>query len=401
MNNQDKLNRLKDQNFIEKHHLIKEDIAKLIEKYNIYAYDMVISALLHPKWLKDKNGINFRYSNQAIHYFANHDMTIDEISKIINKPTSEIKNNLRQKEPQQTSPVITYTPVSSTSVSFQTPTPNELIKQMTLEDYNKHCKPEDKPAPTYQALEDAAWNDFGKGEGLIEDLYLDHLGHATIGNGHLVLHKDHLYNEKKLAAYKKSYANLPLINKNGAYLSTEQKENQFEVLLNHMRQGTLKTKRIPYAGSRIIFPEFGQLNEAGMRQVFSGDFKFHYNRVKYDPYNKRVMFPNFEKFLLPVQLEILHTLYAGQINALYKKTNGNNNNLALIHQAVADTRTPIASYGEKQTIKKAGLSLRHAEQSYVVLALQKYSEKQQDLAKKQNNAGHISVSDIKDQHTLG
>lgn len=397
MNNQDKLNRLKDQNFIKKHNLIKEDIDKLIQKYNVYAYDMVISALINPKQLKDKNGTNFTYSNQAIHYFALHDMTIDEIAKITNHPASEIKDN--HPIPKTKAP---YTPISSAPVSFQTPTPNELVKQMTLDDYRMHCKPEDKPAPTYQALEEAAWNDFGKGEGLIEDLYLDHLGHATIGNGHLVLHKDHLYDKKKLAAYKKSYIELPLINKKGKALSTEEKENQFEVLLTHMRQRTLKTKRIPYAGSRIIFPEFGQLNEAGMRQVFNGDFKFHYSRVKYDPYNKRVMFPNFEHFLLPVQLEILHTLYVGQITALYNRTKANNNNISLIHQAVDDTRTPIASYGEKQTIKKATQSLRHAERAYVVLALQKYKEQYKDLAAKHNNAGHIAVSDIiKDTNSLG
>jgi hypothetical protein len=395
MNNQDKLNRLNNPDFIKKHNLIKEDIDKIIKKYDVYAYDMVISALLNPKQLKDKNGTNFCYSNQAIHYFANHDLSDDEIAKITNPPASEIKDN--HPIPKTNAP---YTPMSSAPVSFQTPTPNELVKQMTIDDYRMYCKPEDKPAPTYQALEEAAWNDFGKGEGLIEDLYLDHLGHATIGNGHLVLHKDHLYDKKKLAAYKKSYIELPLINKKGKALSTEEKENQFEVLLNNMRQRTLKTKRIPYAGSRIIFPEFGQLNEAGMRQVFNDDFKFHYSRVKYDPYNKRVMFPNFEHFLLPVQLEILHTLYAGQISALYKRTTGHNNNLALIHQAVSDTRMPIASYGEKQTIKKAGLSLRHAEQSYVVIALRKYKESSQDLAINQNKVRHIAISDINKTHIL-
>jgi hypothetical protein len=395
MNNQDKLNRLNNPDFIKKHNLIKEDIDKIIKKYDVYAYDMVISALLNPKQLKDKNGTNFCYSNQAIHYFANHDLSDDEIAKITNSPASEIKDN--HPIPKTNAP---YTPISSAPVSFQTPTPNELVKQMTIDDYRMYCKPEDKPAPTYQALEEAAWNDFGKGEGLIEDLYLDHLGHATIGNGHLVLHKDHLYDKKKLAAYKKSYIELPLINKKGKALSTEEKENQFEVLLNNMRQRTLKRKRIPYAGSRIIFPEFGQLNEAGMRQVFNDDFKFHYSRIKYDPYNKRVMFPNFEHFLLPVQLEILHTLYAGQISALYKRTTGHNNNLALIHQAVSDTRMPIASYGEKQTIKKAGLSLRHAEQSYVVIALRKYKENSQDLAMKQSQVRHIAISDINKTHIL-
>lgn len=406
MNNQEKLNRLNDADFIAKHNLIKEDVAKLVEKYNVYAYDMVISSLLHPKWLQDKNGTNFCYSNQAIHYFAHHDMSYEEISQITKQPIAEIKNTLskttntpQQQNPQASEPE--YTPISSESPLFQTPTPNELIKKMTVDDYRFFCKPEDKPAANYKALEDAAWNDFGKGEGLIPDLYLDVYGHATIGNGHLVLHKAHLYNEIKLKAYKKSYVNMPLLNKDNLPLSTAEKENQFELLLTHMRQGTLKTKRIPYAGSRIVYPEFGTLNQDGMRQIFNSDFKFHYDRVKYDPYNKRVMFPDFEKFLLPVQLEIVHTLFAGQISALYNRTRHNNSNLAVIHQAVHDTRTPIASYGEKQAIKKAGLALKNAEQSYVTLALQKQKEQSQDMAYAQNNAGHISVSDIKNQHTLG
>ena len=399
MNNQQKINRLKDENFIKQHNLIKEDITKLLQKYNVYAYDIVIAALMNPSQLTDNKEKKFHYSNQAIHYFALHDLSFEKISEITKHSLSEIKATLEKIEPKEETG---YTPLETTPAPFQTPTPNEFIQKMTLEDYLKHLKPEDKPAPNYQALEDAAWEDFGIGEGLIPDLYFDYLGHATIGNGHLVLHKDHLYNEKKLTAYKKSYIKLPLIDKDNKELTIEEKENQFEILLENMRHGSFLTEHIPYAGRRIKSPEFGKLNEAGMRQVFNEDFKFHYDRVKYDRYNKRMMFPNFEKFPLPVQLEVLHTLYAGQISALYKKTKGNNNNLAVIHQAVFDTRTPIASYGEKNTIQKAGKCLEYAEQAYVVLALQNFMDKSQDLAQKQNNAGRISAPRIKkDQNTLG
>ena len=414
MDNQTKLKRLQDENYLNRHHLIKSDVAMLMHKYGEYAYDMVVAALLHPALLKDNQGKGFKSSNQAISYFASHDISVDYVAEICRQPLDKIRQALADKpalcsqiKEEKPQPGTQQTMVQDTqqsldkinggdraqqSLKHQTPSTNELIRQMSLDDYVRHCKAQDKPAPNYQALEEAAWQDFGLGEGLVPYLYLDHLGHATIGNGHLVLHKDHLYNEKKIAAYKKSFVDLPLLDADKIYLSCEEKERQFEALLTHMRQKTLKLKRIPYAGWRVVEPVFGGLNSEGQRYVFNKDFRFHYDRVKYDRYNKRVMFPNFEKFPLPVQLEVLHTLYAGQIGALYNRTRAHQSDLAVIHQAVYDTRVPIASYGEKQTIKKAGACLREAEQSFVTLALERYKENPETFAQAQKTAGHIAVS---------
>ena len=182
------------------------------------------------------------------------------------------------------------------------------ISQMTLDDYAKYCRPEDKPAANYDELVDKAYEDFGKGEGVIPCLYLDAKGYPTMGNGHLVLHPDVLDDPKRLAAYRDMYVNTPLIGAGGKPLNAEQKRVQFSQIERAMRNNSFKTSG--GCPNKVLIPMTGKLNEAGIKHIFKQDFKYAYNTTK-------KVVPNLDKMPLPVQLAALHTTFAfGNANRL-------------------------------------------------------------------------------------
>lgn len=216
------------------------------------------------------------------------------------------------------------------------------VNDMTLEDYNKYCLPEDRPAENFDELCDKSYDEFIQGEGKRNKIYLDYLGHPTIGIGHLIFNKNDLNNPKKMAAWKQSFISLPLVNQNGRALSTAEKANQFQTLENGVRNGRLITKPIPGGGKEVA--GFGMLNEQGIKQVFKQDFRYHYNKTK-------EVVPELDQMLLGVQFSTIHGCFAiGNANWLKK---ANVNDPASIMKEVTRIRDRKGtSAGERNTIKE-------------------------------------------------
>ena len=195
----------------------------------------------------------------------------------------------------------------------------EKAEEMTLDDYMQHYKKEDKPL-TGQKLVDAAWNDFGKSEGLRRFVYQDSKGHPTIGNGHLIIRKDQIYSKAAVEQYKEKFKKLQLM-KGDRALTADEKGKLYDNLIANMR----KTGKIGDTS------QYGCLSTAGMKQTFSGDFAVNYDKAK------RV-FPDIDKYPLKTQLSVVHAYYAGAGNIITNTITGNTGKYA------AATRKKLAPY---------------------------------------------------------
>lgn len=233
-----------------------------------------------------------------------------------------------------------------------------VCDEMTKEDYAKYCAPEDLPPENFGELCDKAYDDFIDGEGKRNKIYLDYVGHPTIGVGHLIFNKNDLNNPKRMNAWKRSFISLPLVDKNGKALTTAQKAQQFNTLENGVRNGRLITRSIPGGGREVIDPNMGRLSEQGIKQVFIKDFKYHYDNTK-----KTV--PEIDQMPLSIQLSTIHACFAkGNVKWL---ADTDVNDPASIMKKVTLVRDKSGtSAGERDTIKAANDSIRTAQFLYTM-----------------------------------
>ena len=119
----------------------------------------------------------------------------------------------------------------------------------------------------------------GKGvEGRPGEVYVDCLGHPTIGIGHLVVHKIyvlggtdskgkyHAPDPKAVDQCREKFIELPLLDKNGKPMSDAQKGAKFDQMINLM-----KSKGRALTNDEIKNLNLGHLSEEGMDQIYRKD----------------------------------------------------------------------------------------------------------------------------------
>lgn len=351
----------------------KDTSAALTEKYGPYAYNIMEAAMMKPAVTVKNAGGQARSSKEAAQYFIKNRVSAEDMAKAFGtdaqtieaeiaayreanpkaEETSEQKEMRERQEQFNSHFNDEMNRAGNTQEKAVDPTKAD-ISQMTLDDYAKYCRPEDKPAANYDELVDKAYEDFGKGEGVIPCLYLDAKGYPTMGNGHLVLHPDVLDDPKRLAAYRDMYVNTPLIGAGGKPLNAEQKRVQFSQIERAMRNNSFKTSG--GCPNKVLIPMTGKLNEAGIKHIFKQDFKYAYNTTK-------KVVPNLDKMPLPVQLAALHTTFAfGNANRLKKV---DVNSPAAVMERVDELRNRKGtSIGELNTIKYANDSIKVAQDNF-------------------------------------
>lgn len=357
----------------------------LTEKYGPYAYDVMENAMMRPSVLMKCVGEKAGSSKEAVQYFIKNIVSDEVLAKGVNAPVEKVRLNItkyrlenplpeetpEQKEirerQEQFNKHFNEEKKGDESTELTVDPAKVDISQMTLEDYVKYCDPEDKPAKDYNDLVEKAYEDFGKGEGVIQKLYLDSKGYPTIGNGHLVLHPDYLKNSNSLKSAKLSYMNIPLMGANGKPLTLEQKSVQFSQIVDAYKKGNFRTSG--GCPNYVLSPQTGRLNESGVKAIFKQDFKNIYNRTK-------EVVPNIDKMPLPVQMAVLHCTFAYG-NARRLRTVDVNNPAELVDR-VKELRGKRCSRGERSTIKNANDSIQNAQDGYKYAKI-KYAELQKLL----------------------
>lgn len=169
------------------------------------------------------------------------------------------------------------------------------------------------PITDYKELLEAAYDEFGKGEGCIERAYVCKKGYPTIGTGKLFLDKKKIENDKAMASWKEVYKGLPLsktVNGKKVYLTDKEKGDEFDKLVTAMRNGTLKTSvDVP---KYIIEPKLSGIltKEDNKAQVFPKTFNHYYKRV-IDDFGK----DKFDSLPQSTQLSLIHCYMGGKANS--------------------------------------------------------------------------------------
>lgn len=348
--------------------------AVLTDKYGPYAYDIMESAMTRPSALMGQVGGDASDSKEAAEYFIKHIVSHENLANAFGTDAQTIAANIAayQAEHPQAEETPEQIEIRERQERFNqhfneemnrrnneaevTVDPAQIdISQMTLDDYATYCNPEDRPAANYDDLVEKAYEDFGKGEGIVKGLYLDSLGYPTIGNGHLVLHPDYLRDPNRLAAARNAYIDIPLIGADGRPLSKEQKRLQFTQITLAMKNNSFRTSG--GCPNYVLSPATGKLNDDGTKYIFKQDFKYAYNQTK------RVV-ANIDKMPLPVQLATLHCTFAyGNARRLAK---ADVNNPASVMAQVDKLRNRKGtSFGERATIRLGNDSIQAAQNNYV------------------------------------
>lgn len=351
----------------------KDTSAALTEKYGPYAYEVMSAVMMKPVAAVQQTGGQVKNSREAADYFIKHHIPTEDFAKAFGKDVQTMEAEIaayreanpkaeetaEQKEmrerQEQFNSHFNDEMNRNREVAEKTVDPEKVdISRMTIDDYAKYCRPEDKPAANYEELVEKAYEDFGKGEGFIRGLYLDSKGLPTIGNGHLVLARDALNKPERLKAYRDMYVSTPLVGADGKPLTEAQKKVQFSQITLALKNGTFKTSG--GCPNLVTSPATGKLNNAGMKHLFIQDFKYTYDVTK-----KAV--PNIDKMPLPVQLAALHSTFAfGNANKL-KKVDVNSP-AELMEQVDKLRNRKGTSAGERETIKLGNDSIKVAQDNY-------------------------------------
>ncbi len=212
----------------------KDTSAALTEKYGPYAYDVMCAVMMKPVVAAKQAGGQVKNSKEAAAYFIKHHIPAEDLAKALGKNAQTMETEIAAYRAANPKPEETpeQKEIRERQEQFNSHFNDEMnrnresaektvdpekidITRMTIDDYAKYCRPEDKPAADYDELAEKAFEDFGKGEGLVPNLYLDSKGLPTIGNGHLVLSREALGNPQQLRAYRDMYVRMPLMGANG------------------------------------------------------------------------------------------------------------------------------------------------------------------------------------------
>ena len=376
----------------------KNNLNALLEKYGPYAHDIVKLAqseeaqvLLNRINVKDK-----KTPEEIIQHFANQNVSSADLATVLKKREMEIDAgiaNYKVAAMQNTSPTVdlseqqqkleqrvddreptgqvvgqihregttidtqaetTVRPIETvenepTTTTVPTteerkegePTTGEIVQmadlpQMTLDDYVKYYKPEDKPL-TEKELQEVAYKDFAKGEGRSEKIYVEqpNKGSPTIGTGNVIFPEQLLdpnltdAQKKKygdMNAYKERFQQMNLYKTVGGKkipLTAQEKGKIFEDLKSAVKNKTIKTKNVN--GYNIIISPASvtniSMNEADMKTQFNKDFNTQIEKLYkgIGNGNKEKGKEIFSKYPKDLQLSLLHTYYAGTPGANISK----------------------------------------------------------------------------------
>ena len=195
----------------------------------------------------------------------------------------------------------------------------------------------------YDAFLAAAYDDFVRGEGKLNQAYVCKNGYPTIGVGAL------FYDPNKPNAYRSRYVGFNMRDPNtGALLTREQKEANYDLLIKCMQEGTVSTRQIPGAGSYIDYPPLGKMDDAECRRVFNNDVTFWYGKMK-------ETIPNLDQYPVKAQLAIVHMGFGGLKPRLDENLKGVDKNdpeavMAVVERICTNVRV---SSGMMNTIREA------------------------------------------------
>jgi len=345
----------------------KEHLQALLDKYGPYAYDIVQMSLAEPSNLLKRAGVANKYlTKDALAYFATEDvssatlataikkreMEVDatlanvKLNHIMEAPAFDLSSNQGQLEQRlDTRDNTSNEPVVQEVVAIEqpkeqqvTPTNDEPttadivgtanLPPMTLDDYMRYYREEDRPL-TGKAMQDAAYEDFGKGEGVSSRIYVEwqNKGNPTIGKGNLIfpevlLDPNASAADKRragsLPAYKERFKQMELTKTVGGRqvkLTAEEKGKIFDDMVNAVKNKTLRTQNIN--GYNVITSPASAANirmsETAMRKQFDKDYADRIQRT-YEGLGKGDASKGeeiFNKYPRELQLSLLHAYYAG------------------------------------------------------------------------------------------
>ncbi len=332
----------------------KEVTNKLVELYGPYAYDIYEKAFTAPAHLMAYTDGNFRDSKASLSYLAEHELSNKQLAQLFNTTETAVeakKASYRVEHQADTRDEATPSTATaersfdnrvdsrtgsstgSSQQSAQETTPDaEDAPEMTLDDYVKYYKKEDRPLKG-QAFKDAAYKDFGKGEGVSSKIYVEwqNDGNPTIGKGNLIFPKillDPKASKKQkdkagtLSGYKQRFREMELtkvVNGRTVTLTIAEKDKIFDDLVAAVKNKTLKTRN-ENGYNVVISPASAaqvRMSEAGMRKQFDKDIDAVLQRTykglgKGNPTKGKEIFDKYPKDL---QLALAHAYYVGNPGA--------------------------------------------------------------------------------------
>ena len=339
--------------------LDKSAVDKMITLYGSYAYDLMRQAQF-PGDLAKKTGYPYASTNKMIKNLLDDEkkMTTEQVAKAVGVSKETVEQNISGRDIPPTTPAqerfdarvdghTSATPAQPTqgnegatppaapapSQGSEAPaptTPDENMgvtppthANMTLDDYAANYAPGKGPL-TGQALRDAAYNDFGKGEGMSLRLYVEqqNYGHPTIGTGCIVVHRDLCQeppiNQNKhgtVAGWKAEFRKQKLTDENGRLLSNAEKDKIFEDLRTAVRNNTLRTRN--EGGYNIIVSPASaakvRTTPQEVRRIFDERFDAKLKEVQLalGKGNLAKGQEIFNKYPRDLQLALVHTYFAG------------------------------------------------------------------------------------------
>jgi hypothetical protein len=175
--------------------------------------------------------------------------------------------------------------------------------KVELSDYKKYCtNPKIGPCGINGFLE-VVYDDFIQGEGKLNDPYLCKNGYPTIGVGAL------FFDPKDPELYRSRYVGFKLYDKSGNLMSLEEKNKKYDELIECMKNGSITTKPIPYAGRYLVEPYMGYMKDDECERVLRKDARGWYISMK-------DVIPNLEQYPIKAQLAIVHMGFGGLKNRL-------------------------------------------------------------------------------------
>lgn len=364
----------------------RNNLETLINKYGPYAYDIVKMAQSEEAEisLKRINITDKKTPEEVIAHFAQNDVSSADLATLLKKREMEIDAGIAQykisaaqnvpapidlstqqqkleervaektEDREPTGHVVdvqhregetvnqTSEPVAANEAAT-TPTPQPEAKKedtpsteqivemaklppMTLDDYVKYYKPEDKPL-TENELREVAYKDFANGEGRSQKIYVEqpNKGNPTIGTGNLIFPEQlldpNVKNKEKygsLPAYKERFQQMKLYKSVGGKnvpLTAQEKGKIFDDLVTATKNKTLRTKSVngvnvivsPASAANVV------MNEAEMKSQFNKDFNAQLDKLYkgIGNGNKEKGKEIYSKYPKDLQLSLLHTYYAG------------------------------------------------------------------------------------------
>lgn len=287
---------------------VDETTTKLVEKYGALAYDVMRDCVNKPSVvMKNMNEKALGSSKKTLEYFLENDIPTEKLAKALKLKEEDVI----QKMPAGRETAFDERVDSKAQEQQETVQQQEGMQQiidrdpenMTLNDWVRNYPADKKPLSKSQLI-DAAYDDFGKGEGAIRNIYQDHLGNPTVGVGHLVFLKEKVNDANHIAQYRKKFQALDL-QKNGRRLTSEEKGRLYDTMVNNVRR----------TGSIGNASQYGTLTDAGMKNIFKEDLSWAYGVAK-------KQFPQIDKYPSDLQLTLVHAYFGGYANIIDETIKG-------------------------------------------------------------------------------